>query len=240
MLAAFPSFCRLPRLAQVAAMLTFPAVAVFGQTAASLSTPAQPSAAVSCPAMAIDDIPVGSTLAVKTIGMVDSGHLKPGKEIWFKVANGAVYPGCTLETDAPVYARVLSATTTKTSSMAEISLLFDRADCTGHSKQELKMRVVGILAPPEELARMHDATPTKVAGGARKISDNVESANGLDAKLNPGGPPHTVHAGAVVALPKVKLEPQGGPQCSARITSTDKSVQLEQDATLLLVVAANN
>jgi hypothetical protein len=84
---------------------------------------------------------------------------------------------------------------------------------------------------------MHDSAPTKVAGGGRKISDTVEAGNGLDAKLNPGGTPHTVRPGVVVALPKIKLEPQGGPECSTRLTSTDKSVQLEQDATLLLVVA---
>jgi hypothetical protein len=233
MFAVQRSFCRLPRIAQVAAMLAFPAVAVFGQTAAGPSTPA-PEA--SCPVMAATEIPLGATLAVKSIGMLDSGHLKPGKEIWFKVANGLAFPGCALDTDAPVYAKVLSATTTKTSGTAELSLIFDHADCKGHAKQKLEMRVVAVLAPADELNRMHDAQPTKVAGGARKITDNIEAANGLDAKLNPGGTPHTVRPGTAVGLPKIKLEPQGGPECSAKLTSTDKSVQLEQDATFLLVI----
>jgi hypothetical protein len=214
-------------------MLAFPAVAVFGQTAAAPSTPA-PEA--SCPVMAATEIPLGATLAVKTIGMLDSGHLKPGKEIWFKVANGLSFPGCALDTDAAVYAKVLSASTTKTGGKAELSLLFDYADCNGHAKQKMDMRAIAVLAPADELSRMHDAAPTKIAGGARKITDNIESANGLDAKLNPGGTPHTVRPGTAVGLPKLTLEPQGGPECSAKLTSTDKSVQLEQDATLLLVI----
>jgi hypothetical protein len=233
MLAVQRSFCRLPRIAQVAAMLAFPAVAVFGQAAAGPSTSA-PEA--SCPVMAATEIPLGATLSVKSIGMLDSGHLKPGKEIWFKVANGMTFPGCSLDTDAAVYAKVMSATTTKTSPAAELSLVFDYADCKGHSKQKLDMRAVAVLAPPDTLRRMHDDQPTKVAGGARKITDNIEAANGLDAKLNPGGTPHTVRPGSAVGLPKIKLEPQGGPECSAKLTSTDKSVQLEQDVTFLLVI----
>lgn len=233
MLAVQRSFCRLPRIAQVAAMLAFPAVAVFGQAAAGPSTSA-PEA--SCPVMAATEIPLGATLAVKSIGMLDSGHLKPGKEIWFKVATGVVYPGCTLETDAPVYAKVMSSTTTKTGGTAELSLLFNSADCNGHAKQPVDLRVVAVLAPIDELNRMHDDAPTKIAGGGRKMADNVDATGGLDAKLNPGGTPHTVRPGTALGLPKIKLATQGGPECSAKLTSTDKSVQLEQDATFLLVI----
>jgi hypothetical protein len=56
-------------------------------------------------------------------------------------------------------------------------------------------------------------------------------------ELNPGGPPHTVRPGIVVGIPKVKLEPQGGPGCSARMISTERSVQLGTGAELLLVVS---
>jgi hypothetical protein len=186
--------------------------------------------------MAATEVPLGATLAVKSIGMLDSGHLKPGKEIWFKVAKGLSFPGCALDTDDPVYARVLSATTTKTASKAELSLIFDHADYKGHAKQKLDMRLVSVLAPSDVLNRMHDAEPTKVAGGARRITDNIEATNGLDAKLNPGGTPHTVRMGSTVGLPKITLEPQGGPECGANLSSSDKSVQIEQDATFLLVI----
>jgi hypothetical protein len=38
-------------------------------------------------------------------------------------------------------------------------------------------------------------------------------------------------------MKKVKLEPQGGPGCSAKITSTERSIQLGTGAELLLVVS---
>lgn len=237
MLAAQRSFCRLPRFAQVAAMLTFPAVAVFGQTAASPSTPAQP-AAESCPVMAATEVPLNVTLQLKIDGYLDSGHLKPGKEVWFKVATPANYPGCELEADASVYAHVISSTSSKNPNASELSLKFDRADCTGHAKQELKMRLIGVTAPPEVLQRIHNAVPTEVSGGARKMPGAESHGPDYDTILNPGGTPRTVQPGIVVGLPKIKLEPQGGPQCSAKLSSTDKSIVLAQDSKLILVVAA--
>jgi hypothetical protein len=171
-------------------------------------------------------------------GTLDSGHLKPGKELWFTVAGGMAYPGCTLEVDSVVYAHVTSATSSKNSNVSELSLDFDRADCAGHAKQELKMRLIGLLGPPDERGHTHDAMPTEVAGRGRKIDDTMASTNGLDLDLNPGGPPHTVRPGIVVGIPKVKLEPQGGPGCSARMISTERSVQVGTGAELLLVVPA--
>jgi hypothetical protein len=238
MLAAQLSFCRLPRIAKIAAMLTFPAVAVFGQTAASPATPAQP-AAESCPVMAATEIPLNVTLQLKVDGYLDSGHLKPGKEVWFKVANAANYPGCALEADASVYAHVIASNSSKNPSASDLSLKFDRADCTGHAKQALQMRLIGVTAPPEVLARLHSAVPTEVAGGARKMSGAAAATTGYDTILNPGGAPHTVQPGIVVGLPKIKLEPQGGPECSAKLSSTDKSIVLAQDSKLILVVAAS-
>jgi hypothetical protein len=236
MLAAQLSFCRLPRIAKIAAMLTFPAVAVFAQTAASPATPAQP-AAESCPVMATE-IPLNVTLQLKVDGYLDSGHLKPGKEVWFKVANAANYPGCSLEADASVYAHVIASNSSKNPSASDLSLKFDRADCTGHAKQALQMRLIGVTAPAEVLARLHNAVPTEVKG-ARKISDTAAGTTGYDTILNPGGAPHTVQPGIVVGLPKVKLEPQGGPECSAKLSSTDKSIVLAQDSKLILVVAVS-
>jgi hypothetical protein len=59
----------------------------------------------------------------------------------------------------------------------------------------------------------------------------------MDEELNPGGPPHTIHPGIVVNIPKVKLEPEGGPGCSARLTSTSRSVELGPGSQLLLTMA---
>ena len=68
------------------------------------------------------------------------------------------------------------------------------------------------------------------------MSDPVTGSTGRDENLSPGGPPHIVHPGIVVRMPKVKLEPEGGPGCSTRITSSDRSVQLGPGAELILIV----
>jgi hypothetical protein len=83
---------------------------------------------------------------------------------------------------------------------------------------------------------LHDALPTQVAGGARQISGTIGGSTGRDDNLSPGGPPHTVHPGIVVRMPKVKLEPEGGPGCSARFSSSERSVQLAPGAELILTV----
>ena len=83
---------------------------------------------------------------------------------------------------------------------------------------------------------LHDALPTQVAGGARSISDPVSGSTGRDDNLSPGGPPHTVHPGIVVRMSKVKLEPEGGPDCSARISSSNRSIQLGPGAEVILTV----
>lgn len=240
---ALRSFYWLPRMAGIAVVLAFPAVSAFGQSPAGQSTPsaaapAGEAAPAPCPHVADVDHPINQVLRVTVKGTVDSGHLKPGKELWFTVVGGMAYPGCTLEADAVVYAHVTAASSSKSPNASELSLAFDRADCAGHSKQEVKMRLIGLVGPPDESAHMHDAMPTEVGGRGRKIDDTMASTNGLDLELNPGGPPHTVRPGIVVGIPKVKLEPQGGPDCSARMISTDRSIQLGTGAQLLLVVAA--
>jgi hypothetical protein len=89
--------------------------------------------------------PIDQILRVKVKGTLDSGHLKPGKELWFTVAGGMAYPGCTLEEDSVVYAHVTSASSSKNPNASELSLVFDHADCAGHAKQELKMRLIGLV-----------------------------------------------------------------------------------------------
>lgn len=240
--ARFVLFRWLPRMAVIAAVLAFPVVSASGQSPASPSTPTAASPAgeavpAPCPHVANVNHPIDQILRVKVKGTLDSGHLKPGKELWFTVAGGMAYPGCTLEEDSVVYAHVTSASSSKNPNASELSLVFDHADCAGHAKQELKMRLIGLVGPPDQSNHMHDVMPSEVAGRGRKIDDTMADTNGLDMELNPGGPPHTVRPGIVVGIPKVKLEPQGGPGCSARMISTERSVQLGTGAELLLVVS---
>jgi hypothetical protein len=204
--------------------------------ASGASAPASDTMKPICQPGSLADRPINSTIEAKVMGSLDSAHLKPGKEIWVKVIHGLLFPGCTLEQDSVLYGRVLTATSSKNSNGSELSLAFDHGDCEGHAKKELPLRLIGLAAPPAESERLHDAMPTEVSGGGRRISDTVEGTNAVDLELNPGGPPHTVHPGVVVHMPDTKLEPEGGPGCSAKITSTNRSVQLGVGSELILTM----
>jgi hypothetical protein len=188
-----------------------------------------------CAPLADTSIAVNSTVEAKVTG-IDSAHLKTGKEIWFKVAHGVIYSGCTLEPDSVVYAHILSATGAKGATSSELSLSFDHADCSGHDKQPLKLRLIAIVGPPDAKHNMHEDMPTQVAGGARRIDDAVAGTNALDMELNPGGPPHTVRPGIVVGVPNLKLEPTAGPDCSDKMTSTNSKIQLGPGSELILAM----
>jgi hypothetical protein len=62
--------------------------------------------------------------------------------------------------------------------------------------------LIGLVALRDQSSMLHEALPTQVAGGARSISDPISGSTGRDDDLSPGGPPHTVHPGIVVACPR--------------------------------------
>ena len=221
-------------LIHLAAVLSFTAPLALAQNADPASQSPAPQAPT-CAALADTTIPTNSTVEAKVTG-IDSAHLKPGKEIWFKVAHGIIYQGCTLDPDSVVYAHVLSATGGKGASSSELSLSFDHADCSGHDKQPFKLRVIAVVGPPDAKRNMHEDLPTQVAGGARRIDETVAGSNALDMQLNPGGPPHTVRPGIVVGVPNLKLEPTAGPECSDRMTSTSSKIQIVAGSELILAM----
>lgn len=184
----------------------------------------------SCPPSDELDRPITSTIEVSVSGTLDSAHLKPGKEIWVKSKTGWDQPDCRILEGNTVYGHIVAANS------SELSIKFDHVDCAGHSKKEVALELIGLVGPADTGSNMHDALPTEVAGGGRQISDLAANTTGRDDNLNPGGRPNTVHPGIVLRLPKIKLEPQAGPGCSARITSTGRSVQLGPGSELVLVM----
>jgi hypothetical protein len=160
----------------------------------------------------------------------DSAHLKAGSSIWFKIARPFYYPGCALDVDSIVYAHVISV------SPSDVSLAFDRADCNHQDQQPLKLRVIAIVGPPNESHHMHEDLPSEVAGGARQIAQAVYGTDEFDEELNPGGPPHTIHPGVVVGIKNLKLQPTAGPECSDKITSDGKRIQLASGSELILAL----
>jgi tetratricopeptide (TPR) repeat protein len=208
-------------------------------TSASTSRDAKAAPAEECPTFDSADIPLNQTLELKVTGTLDSAHLKPGKEIYAQVVHGLIYPGCTLDLNSMVYGHVTAVSATHNPDAAELGLVFDHGDCAGQAKKPLSLHVIAMLPPPDPgSATLHGALPTEVHG-ARQITDTVAGTTGYDALLSAGGKPHTVHPGVVVGMPTVKLDPLGGPACSARITSSTRSVQLGTGAELILTLSTD-
>jgi Tetratricopeptide repeat len=186
------------------------------------------------------DRPVTSTLQAKVTGLLDSGHMKPGQQVVLTIVNEWQDPECTLSQKALLYGHVVASTSSKSPDSSELSLVFDHGDCDGHEKKALDFRVIGLVAPPDQFVGLQEALPSEVAGGGRGVSSMAAVAGfALTVDLNPGGTPHTVHPGIVAGIPDLKLEPMGGPGCSAKLTSTGRSIHLGVGAQLLLTRQAS-
>ena len=203
------------------------------QEAAAAQAGAGQADQAACPKVAESEVPLNQVVNARVDSYLDAGHLKPGKEFWVKVAFPIAFTECSLDGDSDVYGKVMSASTGKDGS--ELSIEFDRADCSGH-KKDLKFWVIALLAPPDEIKASHNSLPTAVKGGGRRISDTAGSSADYDTMLNPGGTPNTVKPGIVVGFPKIKLDPSGGTGCSAKLTSTDKNIHLESGTQLILML----
>ena len=251
MCVALRSFIRLLQIRRIALIPVLAALAFALSAAGQQTPPAQTKGVIAAPALkapanaaghapcqpnADISIPLSSTIEAKVTGLIDSGHLKVGKEIWVNVIYGLVYPGCRLNTGAALYGHVTSAISQRDPNSSELSLVFDHADCEGHGKKEMPMRLIALMRSSDESTRLHDEVPIEMKTAARSLASTKAAFAGVDDVLNPGGSARTVRPGIVIGMPKMKLEVEGGPGCSARISSTDRSVQLGLGAELILVV----
>jgi hypothetical protein len=209
------------------------------RTIASAASPASEAEQPACQARDTLDRSLDKTIQARVTGALDSAHLKPGKEVFVKVVYGLAYPDCTLDEDSILYGHVTSAMSSKNPNTSELSLVFDHGDCVGHGRKELQLRLIGLVGPASQDSRhMHDELPTELNGSGRTTTAAVANlVNGADENLNPGGPPHTIHPGVVIRMPAVKLEPEGGPGCSAKITGPDRSIQLGAGSELILTMS---
>ena len=238
-------FVRLSWLSRIAIVPIFATALVFAQSAAGPRTstpPATPAPAsvndpALCPHISGLEIPFNAAIQAKVMGTLDSAHLKVGKEIWVIVTNNVAFPGCTVKEGAALYGHIKAIGPGRDANSSEISLAFDHIDCEGHSKQDMRLWLIGIEAPEERMTRMHEEVPLEMKAGAkRNIRDASKGQVFDDDVLNPGGKPKTVLAGVVVELPKIKLEVTGGPECSAQINSTENSVLLPRNSLLFLLM----
>ena len=220
-------------LTNIISALCLSTLGALSQSPAPATSAQAPAAArPTCAPMANIAIPSRAAILAKVTSL-DSAHLKPGKDVWFKLARPFNYPGCALDADSVVYARVVSV------SPSEISLAFDRADCNHHDQQPLKLRIIAIVGPPSESHHLHEDMPTEVSGGVRQIGQAVFGTDEYDEDLNPGGPPHTIHPGIVVGIKNLKLQPTAGPECSDKITTDGNRIQLASGSELILAMTVN-
>jgi len=127
----------------------------------------------------------------KVTGSLDSGRLKPGKRDLGEGGERLYVSRCSLDADAILYGRVISATTTKGPDASELSVVFDRGDCTGHMRKQLALHLIGLVGPPDQSRKMHGEIPVEVAGGVQQVGgsrngqDAVSELGGMDEELNP-------------------------------------------------------
>jgi len=212
----------------------------FTQASPASQAPANTQAQPQCRPNADLDIPMASTIQAKVSSQIDSGHLKVGKEIWVSVVNGVAFPGCTLLPGSAIYAQITDASSLKTSNASELGLAFDHVDCSGSGRKAMALRLIGLRGPNDRSTSQFEQLP--MGGNSPHLgNNNVPKAQiGADSRFNPGGPANTVHPGIVVGLPNMKLEVEGGPGCSARISTTERSVQLQSGSLLILVALSGN
>jgi tetratricopeptide (TPR) repeat protein len=184
------------------------------------------------------DRPIGSTIEAKVTALLDSAHLKPGKEIYVKLVNDWTSPFCNLSQGSILSGHVTAALSTRKPDSSELSMVFDHGECGGKSKRPVSLTIVGLVASPDQFVGLHNATPLEVSGGRRSISSAAANVavDASEENLIASNLPRTIHPGIVIGLPHLKLEPQGGPACSSRITSTDPSVRLGVGSELFLTM----
>jgi hypothetical protein len=236
---------RFPWIGCIAVVPVFAALSLFAQSASGPSTPATPAATAQapardaspapCPPVPDTEIPSNSTIAAKVTGVLDSGHLKAGKEIWVQVVSGMSLPGCRLNVGSAVYGHITAAVSQKNPNSSELSLVFDHADCEGQKKKELPLRLIALVGPPEPSENMLDDAPIVMQGTNREAAITGLVAAFHDVNLNPGGASQFVHPGIVIRMSKLKLEIAAGPGCSARFSSTNRSIQLVPGSELILI-----
>jgi hypothetical protein len=204
-----------------------------GAIAGSASSTAPPQ----CDTSDDGDHPIDSTIEARITGLLDSAHLKPGKEVTAQIISEWQFPGCNLAAKSTLYGHVTATSSSRNPDASEMAIVLDHGECDGRSKKALSLTVIGIVAPPDQYVGLHGALPSEVSGGGRDISNSVGNGGvAQDENLNPGGPPRTVHPGIVVGIPKMKLEPHGGPDCSAKLISTNRSVRLGTGSELILTM----
>src|SRR5579863_8076733 len=108
-----------------------------------------------CPLFARKDWPVSLTIQARLTEFLNSSYLRPGQEVFAKVLYPITYADCSLTHEAILYGHVTDAASSKNPNSSELGLIFDHADCQGRQKQQLPMRLIGLVAPRDQSSMLH-------------------------------------------------------------------------------------
>ncbi len=136
-----------------------------------------------------------------------------GPSISVTVLRDWIAPSYTLTAGTTLYGYVLAASGSKSSGDSQLALVFDHGDCSGHPKQELSLRIIGVAGGDTQYQGVHNAMPTEVSDGARAISDTTGSMGiASDDHMKSGVAPNTVRPRIVAGIPQLKLILEGAHQ----------------------------
>ena len=185
------------------------------------------------------EIPAAATIETRNTGLWDAAHMKVGEKLSVMVVQGWNTPACRLEGGSLLYGRVTAVA--PKGSQPQLGLEFDQAECSGKGKQTMSLKLVSVVAAPAEFKGLHTAVPVAIGGArGRQIQDTVAAEGGQDdEQLNPEGRPAVVQTGSVRGLPTLKLAPDGGPSCSALLTSSTGTLHLGPQTKFLIVMPAD-
>ena len=187
------------------------------------------------------DVPAAATIEARSTGLWESGHMKPGQRVTVKVVHSWVSPVCRLDEGSLLYGHITAASASKDpQGRAQLALAFDQADCFGGEKKTLPLKILSVVAAPGEFVGIHTAMPVAIGGGrTRSVGDAVSSQDGTmgdEENLNPEKIPGIVHPGTVRGLPKLELQSDGGPGCSALLTTAERSLHLGPQTKFVIVL----
>jgi hypothetical protein len=183
---------------------------------------------VVCPKYPDHDWPIHETIIATNPMPLDAGDLKPGTEIYANVMYPLKYADCALDDNAVLYGHVTSSISSKEINKYELSVVFDHADCKGRSHAEIPLRLIAMVAPRDEVVtKLRDVLPRPIRGQGQTSAATDDNA------VEPDYLPSPVHPGLVSRMPNIRLQPDGGPQCSARISDPDHTVELVKGTALI-------
>ena len=184
------------------------------------------------------EVPAAATIVTQSAGLWDAAHMKAGEKVSVKVLHAWLTPACRLLEGSLLYGHVTAAASSKGGAQPLLGVEFDQAECDGKGKRELSLKLVSVVAAPAEFKGLHTALPSAIGGArGRQIQDTVDAEGGNDdQQLNPETMPAMVEMGSVRGLPALKLNPDGGPSCSALLTSSSGALRLAPQTKFLVVM----